>query len=293
MKCFLVATLLLSSLVGSLHAQLNSEDRVSFDNRSSETLFVYRSPISASSRPVKRLAPGESFTTRTTRDDRWVVSTPVWNRLVGTIRPGDGGWNRRLVIRNSDVNALGRQPVRTTFDNRSRIPIKVHIVVDGTELDWLWIGAGSSTWTTSFEGQEWVARAQSDGRFLQRAYPQRRPSTVTIVGRRPGGGAGGGHGRPPGIDYPPPVPDQVNKVNVKFINETSQPVYIYKAKDGEWKYNKRIYAGREYVLEFEVGQPISIRHPWSGDEIERLHAPSRDTTHRIGKGRGKGRPPRR
>ena len=292
MKRSLLATLSLVTLAGPLHAQYDRDDRddrVYFDNRSSETLLVYLAPISESSRPVRQLAPGESFATPTRRDDQWVVSTPVWYRLVGSIKLSDGGWSRRLVIRNSDVEAIGRQPVTTTFDNRSRVPIKVNIVVEGKELDWMWIGAQSRASTASFEGQEWVVRTQTDGRFLQRARTPRGSATVTIERRGSGGGAG--QGRPPAIGYPPPA--ERNKVRVNFINDSSQPVYIYKAKDGEWKYTKRIYPGKDYPLEFEIGQHISIRHPWSGDEIERFRAPTRDTTHRIGRDREPDRPRRR
>ena len=275
-----LAAALLTIPVGTLQAQ---SDRISIDNRSSVNLAVFRAPISAKSRPVRRLAPGESFATRSGRDELWVVSTPVWYRIVGSISLADGAWNRRLVIRNSDVEAIGRQPVTTTFDNRTRVPVKVNMLVEGKELDWMWIGAESRASTSSFEGQQWVVRTQSDARFLRRASTPRGSATVTID-RRGYGGGGGRPVRPPDASYPPPEPER-KKVTIKFINDSTQPVYIYKAKNGEWKYTKRIYPGREFPLEFEIGQHISIRHPWSGDEIDQFRAPHRNSTHRIGRDR--------
>ncbi len=216
----------------------------------------------------------------TGRDQLWVVSTPVWYRIVGSIRLSDGAWNRRLTIRNSDIEAVGRQEVSTTFDNRSRVPIKVNMLVEGKELDWLWIGAQRRASTRSFEGQQWIVRTQSGARFLQRASTPRMFDDGHDRGARLRRWRPGNSGRPRSATRRLSLGD---KVRVKFVNDSSQPVYIYKMKDGAWKYTKRIYAGRELSLEFEAGQHISLRHPWSGDEIEQFRAPSRNATHRIGR----------
>ncbi|MGI9241811.1 MAG: hypothetical protein ACR2RV_13495 [Verrucomicrobiales bacterium] len=288
-----LSALFLLVMAGTVQAQSDrwDRDRITVDNRSRLAVLVYRAPVSSSSRPVGRVEPGESFSTRSRRDELWVVSNPVWYRIVGSISLADGAWNRRLVIRDSDMEAFGRRPVTTTFDNRTRVPVKVNMVVEGRELDWLWIGAESRASTPSFEGQRWVVRTQSGGKFLQRASTPRASATVRI--ERRGYGAGGGWPvRPPNAGYPPPPPER-GKVTVKFVNDSTQPVYIYKAKDGGWKYTKRIYPGRQYSLDFEVGQHVSIRHPWSGDEIERFRAPARNTTHRIGRDERAGYPRRR
>ena len=77
---------------------------------------------------------------------------------------------------------------------------------------------------------------------------------------------------------PPQAP---RRVRINFRNQTPEIVFIYRKKDGTWKYAKRIYPNREYPLEFDIGQGISIRDPRTGRELDRLNAPSRDQTVRI------------
>lgn len=356
-----LAVLFLVCLSSSLQAQSRHggqrDDRVYFDNRTSSMLSIYKAPISSRSRPVKNLESGDVCALPSQADEQWVVTTPVWYRLVSSIRTSERGPNR-LVIRDSELRAIGGAVVNTTFVNRSGSNVKVKIIVDGIELDWLWIKHSQSSRTLSFPRQNWVVRDQDTGKLLQRATTPSKSSTIAIG---PGHSAerGGSQrdrgdrhdrdhsveltitnrsthmiavyrkttfgsrkvgsiasGRSVKIDTNPGevwrientvtmqvlktivVPDDdphcsiditssrrpapvKRKVKINFHNETNAIIYIYKEKELSWKYTKRIYPDRNYTLEFDLGQAISIRDPKSGKELERLKAPSRDTTMHI------------
>ncbi len=79
----------------------------------------------------------------------------------------------------------------------------------------------------------------------------------------------------------PPAPPAPKKVKVRVYNDTPEMIYVYKRKGDGWKYTKRINAGRYYNLEFYQGQPVSIRDPRSGREIEQFAAPSKSGPVRI------------
>ena len=349
-------------------AQSNSYDRAFFENRSSERLYLYKPPMSTSSRAVRRIEPGEIVSVPSRNGDLWIVSTPVWYRPVSSLQVS-GRYGRRLVVRDSDLRAIGTKDRITGFANRSGRDVMVRAVIAGKERDWVSIKRGRTILKTSFAGQDWVIREQSSGRFIQRSTTPDRRSTITIEPPRTGGGHGHGGaphdlvvltitnttpnevalykktrfgsrlagtiaprrstrfeaepgetwrvedpesgrvlrtiivpdddphcdisiGYPPTRPTPPPAPRQVK---IEFHNHTSGTINIYKIKDGRWKYTKRISPGRDYRLEFDTGQPISVRDARTNRELEALRAPSRDMILHVrppaDQGHGHGRQP--